>query len=114
MKNNMLEYKGFYGSVEYSMEDECFFGRILGITDLVTFEGDSIASLKKVFHEMVDDYIIDCETTGKKVSVEKYDGIFNVIISPELHKEAALIASKRGISLNDFVKKAIVDELYIR
>ena len=109
----MLEYKGFYGSIEYSLEDECLFGEIIGIPDLVLFEGDSISELKRYFNEAVDGYIIQCEKLGK-APAEKYDGIFNVIISPELHKEAALIASKRGISLNDFVKKAIVDELYIR
>ena len=108
-----MEYKGYYGSVEYSDADECFFGKILGISDLILFEGDSVVSLKKAFHEMVDDYIIDCEELGKE-PLKKYDGSFNVNISPELHKEAALIASKRGISLNDFVKKAIADELHIR
>ena len=112
MESNMLEYKGFYGSVEYSAEDECFFGRIVDISDLVTFEGDNAVSLKKAFHEMVDDYIIDCEKRGK-TPLKKYDGSFSVDIPPELHKEAAVIASKRGMSLNDFVKKAISDELYI-
>ena len=38
MKNNMLEYKNYYGNVEYSAEDECFFGKIINISDLVTFE----------------------------------------------------------------------------
>ena len=114
MENNILEYKGFYGSVDYSLEDECFFGKILGISDLVTFEGDSIVSLKKAFHEMADDYIVDCERMGKKVPLEKYEGSFSVVISPELHKKAALVASKRGMSLNDFVQKAIADELYIK
>ena len=110
--NNILEYKGYYGSVEYSLEDECFHGKIVDISDLVTFEGDSIVSLKKAFHEMVDDYIIDCEELGK-TSLKKYEGSLNIVIPPELHKEAAITASKRGMSLNDFVKKAIADELYI-
>jgi predicted HicB family RNase H-like nuclease len=42
MKNNMFEYRGYYGSVEYSLEDECFFGEIMGISDLVLYEGDNI------------------------------------------------------------------------
>ena len=112
MINNMLEYKGFYGSVEYSLEDECFHGKIAEISDLVTYEGNSISDLKKIFREAVDDYIIDCEQIGKN-PLKKYEGSFNVVIPPELHREAAVIASKRGITLNDFVKKAISDELYI-
>ena len=40
--NDILEYKNYYGSVEYSSADEIFHGRILGITDHITFEGDSV------------------------------------------------------------------------
>jgi len=116
MINNMLEYKGFNGSVEYSLEDECFHGKIVEISDLVTYEGNSISELKKIFREVVDEYIIDCEKLGKtpfKTPLKKYEGSFNIVIPPELHKDAAVVASKRGISLNDFVRKAISDELYI-
>ncbi|MCL2096126.1 MAG: type II toxin-antitoxin system HicB family antitoxin [Oscillospiraceae bacterium] len=112
MTDNMLEYKDFYGSVEYSAEDECFHGKIVGIADLVTFEGDSIVSLREGFREMVDGYIEDCKILGKN-PLKKYEGTFNVVIPPELHREAAIAAGKRGISLNDFVKKAISSELYI-
>jgi predicted HicB family RNase H-like nuclease len=99
--------------VEYSLEDECFFGKIVDISDLVTFEGGNISSLKKAFHEAVDDYITDCEKIGK-VPLKEYEGSFNVVLPPELHKEAAIAAIRRGISLNDFVAKAITDELSVR
>ena len=110
MKNNMFEYKDFYGSVEYSLEDECFFGKIMGVSDLIMYEGGDIKELRKYFHEAVDDYIIHCEEYGK-TPLKKYEGSFHVVIPPELHKEAALIALKRGISLDDFIKKAITGEL---
>jgi predicted HicB family RNase H-like nuclease len=66
MTDNMLNYKDFYGSVEYSNDDECFFGKIVGISDLVTFEGDSVASLKNAFAEAVEDYIVLCREAGKE------------------------------------------------
>ena len=110
MTDNILKYKDFYGSVEYSANDECFFGKIIGTTDLVTFEGDSVAELKKAFYEAVEDYVILCRETGKDPQ-KIYKGSFNVRISPELHREATVIASKRGISLNAFVEKAIYDEI---
>ena len=113
MVNNILEYKGFYGSAEYSLEDECFCGKLLGISDLIMYEGGDISELKKYFYEAVDEYIVHCEEYGKKVPPEKYEGSFSVIIAPEIHQKAALIASKRGMSLDDFVQKAIVDELTI-
>ncbi len=60
-----LEYKEYLGSVDFNAEDETFFGKINGICDLVTFEADSVAKLKKAFKESVDDYIKDCEQSGK-------------------------------------------------
>ena len=113
MTDNMLKYKDFYGSVEYSASDECFFGKIMGITDLVTFEGESVGELKNAFAEAVEDYLVLCEEVGKEPQ-KTYKGSFNVRISPELHKEAATLASRRGVSLNAFVEKAIYDEVHVK
>ena len=110
MADNMMKYKDFYGSVEYSATDECFFGKIIGTTDLITFEGKSVDNLKKAFFEAVEDYLILCKETGKEPQ-KTYKGSFNVRISPELHKAAAAIANREGISLNAFVERAIHDEV---
>jgi predicted HicB family RNase H-like nuclease len=111
MTDNMLKYKDFYGSVEYSASDECFFGKIIGFTDLVTFEGESVGKLKKAFTEAVEDYLVLCKEAGKEPQ-KSYKGSFNIRISPELHKEAVAVASREGISLNAFVEKAIYDEVH--
>jgi len=102
----MLKYKDFFGSVEYSAADDCFFGKIIGTTDLVTFEGDSVDTLKKAFAEAVEDYLVLCKEIGKEPQ-KTYRGSFNVRISSDLHKEAAMLAIRQGISLNAFVEKTI-------
>ena len=110
MTDNMLKYKDFYGSVDYSASDECFFGKIIGTADLVTFEGESVAKLKKAFNEAVEDYLILCREAGKEPQ-KTYKGSFNVRLSPELHRRTAMLAKKRNMSLNSFVEKAITDEI---
>lgn len=104
--SNIIKYKEYYGSVEFSGEDECFYGKIIGIDDLVTFEGNSVEELKKAFEEAVDDYLITCKEFGKETD-KSYKGNFNVRIAPELHKMAVLIAKSQGKSLNSFVEEAI-------
>jgi len=111
MTDNMLKYKDFYGSVEYSAADECFFGKIIGTTDLVTFEGNSVNNLKKAFADAVEDYLILCKEAGKEPQ-KVFKGSFNIRISPELHKTAAAIANREGISLNAFVERAIFEEVH--
>lgn len=104
--DDILEYKGYYATVRYSAEDEVFYGKLLAIDDLVSFEGTSVKELKKSFHEAVDDYLETCKELGKEPD-KTYKGTFNVRISIDLHKQAAIFAASKNISLNDFVKKAI-------
>ncbi len=109
-KTNVLTYKGFIGSVNYSATDHCFFGKIEGINDLITFEGITVDELEKSFREMVNLHIEDCQREGKPVE-KSYKGSFNVRISRELHKKAAQTAIAKGITLNQLVKKAITREV---
>lgn len=56
MKNN-LEYKGYIGTVDYSTDDNCFFGKIIGINDLVSYEAQTVSELREAFEQAVNDYL---------------------------------------------------------
>lgn len=104
--NDNLKYKDFVASVHFSTEDDVFHGKIEGIEDSITFEGDSVADLKKAFEEAAEDYLSICNQIDKNPH-KSYKGSFNIRINPELHKRAALKSIELGISLNQFVEKAI-------
>lgn len=108
---DVLVYKDFIGSVHFNADDEVFFGKIEGVEDLVTFEGNSVGEVKKAFEEAVDDYIGICKEVGKKMD-KSYKGSFNVRITPEIHKKAKRLALMKGISLNQFIQKAVEEEIY--
>jgi predicted HicB family RNase H-like nuclease len=110
MKKDLIKHNGFYGSVHFSAEDEVFYGKIEGIHDLVTFEGASVSELKNAFQESVEEYVVMCKK-NKKPLLKSYKGSFNVRIDPAVHQQAAILASKEGISLNQFVQRAIEKEL---
>lgn len=101
-----LRYKEFIGSVQFSAEDEVFYGKIEGINDLVTFEGSTVSKLKTAFKEAVIDYTELCEETGKEI-FRSFKGSFNVRVNPELHSKAYQQALLEGKTLNQFVKEAI-------
>ncbi|NTW68579.1 MAG: type II toxin-antitoxin system HicB family antitoxin [Chlorobiaceae bacterium] len=107
---DVLLYKDYVGSVHFNADDEVFFGKIEGIEDLVSFEGNSVIELKKAFHEAVNDYIELCKEIGKKTD-KSYKGSFNVRIAPDLHKNAKRLALMKGISLNQFIQKAVEEEV---
>ena len=43
--NNIPQYKGFVGSIEYSDEDSIFFGKVLGVRALISYEGEKMSDL---------------------------------------------------------------------
>ncbi|HTU46305.1 MAG TPA: type II toxin-antitoxin system HicB family antitoxin [Bryobacteraceae bacterium] len=105
-----MEYRGYIGSVYYSDEDEVFHGKLEGIRDLVTYEGTDVASLKRSFHEAVDDYLATCKKRNKEPQVP-FKGTFNVRVGPELHKRAAVYAAEHGKKLNAVVGEALREYL---
>lgn len=104
--SNILTYKNYSGSVEFSAEDNIFYGKILGINDMVNFEGTSVEELRASFEEAVKDYIETCRKLNKEPE-KTFKGSFNVRVPVELHREAYIIAQRNKISLNDLVKKSL-------
>ena len=103
---DVLKFKDFVASVHFSAEDEVFHGKIEGIDDSITFEGETVVELKKAFEEAVEDYLEICTQIDKDPH-KSYKGSFNIRIKPELHKKAAFKSLELGMSLNKFVEKAI-------
>jgi len=105
MKNTM-EYKGYVGSVEFAEEKTCFFGNVLGISTLITYEGESACKLITNFHAAVDDYLAQCQKKGTQPEVT-YTGTINLRIAPELHKQVALAALSMDVTINQFIETAV-------
>ena len=62
--NNTMEYKGYVGTVEFSEEDGLFFGKVMGIRSLISYEGTTARELIEDFHGAVDDYLFLCTDQG--------------------------------------------------
>ena len=108
--NNTMEYKGYVGSVEFSEADGIFFGKVMGLRALLSYEGSTAAELVADFHTAVDDYLALCEAEGREPE-KAYKGSFNVRISPELHRKLALQAAAEQMSLNSFVERALAQAI---
>ena len=64
MSQNTMRYKGYVGSIQYSAEDGCFIGDVLGIRDMISFEGESVSELRTDFENAVDHYLASCRERG--------------------------------------------------
>ena len=98
-----MKYKGYTGIVEFDEESQVLFGRVIGLRDVITFEGDSVAEVIQAFHDSVDDYLEFCAERGE--SPEKpYSGQFVLRLDPQLHRELANAAEEQTTSLNAFIE----------
>jgi predicted HicB family RNase H-like nuclease len=98
----MKNYKGYTARIDYDDSINAFHGRVLGIRDVITFEGTSVAEIEAGFREAVDDYLAWCVEEGRTPE-KPCSGRFNLRVDPELHRRAILTAQRRGESLNSFV-----------
>jgi predicted HicB family RNase H-like nuclease len=101
-----MEYKGYYGTVEFSHTDNILFGKVIGINSLISYDGECINSLKICFQNSIDDYLIMCEAENI-IPDKEYRGKFNVRISPALHKSLVVYSASHGQTLNATVEEAI-------
>ncbi|KAF0864285.1 type II toxin-antitoxin system HicB family antitoxin [Pseudomonas sp. LD120] len=108
--NNLLQYKGYFGSIEVSTEDNCLFGKLQFIRALVSYEGQTVAELEAAFKEAVDDYLETCEQSGTAPEIP-CKGSFNVRVGHDLHLAAAVAATRQNVSLNDLTRQALNEYL---
>ena len=105
-----MEYNGYHAQVEYDGQDNIFVGTVIGLNDMLGFHGASVDELNISFKNCIDYYLIWCEEAGKQPEKE-FKGMFNVRISPESHRKAALEAAIDGITMNQFVAEAIDEKI---
>lgn len=106
-----LQYKGYTGSVEYSADDNCLFGKVLGLNrDCITYEGESIGELKEDFEGAIDQYLQSCAERGV-IPSKPYSGRFVIRMTSDLHWKVAMAAAETGTTINEFINKAVVKEV---
>lgn len=104
--NNTIQYKGYVGSIEFSEEDGIFYGKVMGIRSLISYEGESARELLDDFHGAVDDYLEACRAEGKEPEVA-FKGSFNIRLSPELHKKIYIYSASHKISMNRYIEEVL-------
>lgn len=108
----LMQYKNYYGSIEASPEDGCLFGKLEFIAPLVSYEAQTVPALVAAFQSAVDDFLITCERLGKAPDTP-CKGSFNVRVGHALHMQAVIAAREAGVSLNDFARRAIEQQLSV-
>ena len=105
-----MEYKGYFAKVEFDEDANVFYGEVINLRDVITFEGESVKALKKAFQDSVDDYLEFC-ASRREAPEKPYSGKFIIRVEPELHKNIAIEASRSGKSINVWINDALTKAL---
>jgi Uncharacterized protein encoded in hypervariable junctions of pilus gene clusters len=99
---NSMTYKGYFAKINFDERDSIFWGKVIGIKDSITFEGETVAQLTKDFHNAIDHYLADCKNE-KHLPAKPYSGKLTLRVPPGIHAEIAAAAAHAGKSLNKWV-----------
>ena len=102
----MIEYKGYTARVDFDDEAEIFHGEVIGIKDVVTFQGKTAKELKKALKDSVNDYLDFCRKRGEAPD-KPFTGKFVVRLSPELHRKIYVSAKLSGESINAWLNEKL-------
>lgn len=103
---NILSYKGFTAQIEFDTDDNIFFGRVLGLRDIISFHGETVVELTTDFHNAINHYLDVCKQRGEKPQ-KTYSGKLTLRIPPYIHAGIVTAATHSGKSIN----KWVTDEL---
>lgn len=108
----MMKYKGYQGHVVYDDEAKLFHGEVVGLKDMITFQGLSVDELEQAFKDSVEDYLEFCKELGRPPE-KPYSGKVLIRMSSKDHEMAALKAKSDGLSMNEWIIQTIHERLLI-
>jgi predicted HicB family RNase H-like nuclease len=99
--------------VTWSAEDGEFVATCLEFPSLAWLAGTqarALSGIRRLIDEVVADLVDTGETVPLPLAERQYSGRFNIRISPDLHRELALKAADRRMSLNRYLSDKLARE----
>lgn len=103
---NTLSYKGYTARIEFDPDDNIFFGRVIGVRDIIGFHGETVAELTADFHNAINHYL-DVSKQRDEKPEKAYSGKLTLRIPPNMHADIAAAAAHSGKSLNKWVAETL-------
>jgi predicted HicB family RNase H-like nuclease len=102
----VMKYKGYVARVDLEDDGDTFHGRVVNTRDVITFEGRSVAELRRAMRDSVETYLAFC-AERHRVPDKPFSGRFVVRVDPSTHAALVLAAAAADQSLNDFVRERL-------
>ena len=101
-----MKYKGYIGQVTYDDEAKLFHGEVIGLKDVITFQGTTVQKLETAFKDSVDDYLSWCEERNERPE-KSFSGNLRIRIPEDLHAQLSQEALLLQMSLNSLINEKL-------
>jgi len=105
MSDTTFEYKGYTALIQYSTEDGCFIGKVIGINDQIIFDATSLDEIRKIFESDVDSYLQYCHEIGKEPNKPAEEVM--VPVSSVLYAKVSRKAEDDGVPVQKVMETAL-------
>ena len=103
---NTMNHKGYTAHIEFDERDNIFVGRVLGLCEVISFHGETVAGLRMAFEAAIDDFLLDCKEQGHKPE-KPASGKMMLRVPPDVHGAALVAAQASGKSLNQWATEVL-------
>src|SRR3954468_10399819 len=104
----MMKYKGYTGVLEIDEESGILYGDVVGLRDVITFQGETVPEARQAFQDSVDCFLELCASRNEPPE-KPFSGRFLVRISSPLHRRLVEEAQARRLSLNALVERTLAE-----
>jgi predicted HicB family RNase H-like nuclease len=94
--------------VRFDEDAEIFHGEVIGLRDVVTFQGKTVLEIQRAFCESLDDYLVFCKSRGEQPD-KPFSGRFLLRLNPAIHRRLAELSAAEGESLNNWIASRLED-----
>lgn len=99
-------YRGYISRMEVDAEAGLIHGEVVGLRDVITFQGETPAEAVQAFRESIDDYLDYCAEIGREPE-KSYSGKVLVRTKPEVHRALTALAAAQKVSVNKLASSVL-------
>jgi predicted HicB family RNase H-like nuclease len=103
---NVMEIDGHKAVITFDPDIGMFRGEFIGLSGSADFYAADVDGLVREGRTSLKVYLQACEERGI-APYKRFSGRFNVRIAPDLHADIVAAAEASGMSLNQWVEKAL-------
>jgi hypothetical protein len=112
-----MSFQGYIGNARYSDDDEVYHGKLLYVTDVITYEADTADKIEAAFQEAVQHYLTTCVSIGDLPNNPKPDNFIAIADAPRDGTHISVIRPEDSVGFEAWFDQSgtsYIDGLFIQ